>query len=70
MVDVWVGVGVSDDVIALVTLNVDDTGCLTANLLGPLVIDLESATAQQVVLTDITLSTCHRVLLDHSDGAD
>lgn len=64
------GVGVRDDVLALVTLNVDDSGSVTANLLGPLVIDLESAEARQVVLTDVTLSTRHRVLVAQSDGAD
>ena len=64
------GVGVRDDVLALVTLNIDDAGNLTANLLGPLVVDLAAAEAQQIVLTDVTLSTRHRFLADLSDGAD
>jgi flagellar assembly factor FliW len=64
------GAGVRDDVLTLVTLNVDDAGTLTANLLGPLVIDLQSAEAWQVVLTDVTLSTRHRVLVAQADGAD
>jgi flagellar assembly factor FliW len=64
------GVGVRDDVLALVTLNVDEGGALTANLLGPMVIDLQRAEARQVVLTDVTLSTRHRVMVAQSDGAD
>lgn len=64
------GVGVSDDVLALVTLNVDDAGNLTANLLGPLVIDLSLAEARQIILTDVTLSTRHRFLAEISDGAE
>ncbi|MEZ4569691.1 MAG: flagellar assembly protein FliW [Thermomicrobiales bacterium] len=64
------GVGVRDDVLALATLNVDDDGNLTANLLGPLVVDLSTGEARQTVLTDVTLSTRHRVLAELSDGAD
>lgn len=64
------GVGVRDDVLALATLNVDDAGNLTVNLLGPLVIDLTSGRGRQLVLSDVTLSTRHRLLADHSDGAE
>ena len=55
------GVGHRDDVIGLVTLNVDDDGNLTANLLGPLVIDLTACSGEQLVLSDVTLSTRHRL---------
>lgn len=64
------GVGVRDDVLALATLNVDDDCNLTANLLGPLVVDLSTAEGHQAVLTDVTLSTRHRILAELSDGAD
>ncbi len=64
------GAGVRDEVLTLVTLNVDDAGSLTANLLGPLVIDLETCEGRQVVLTDVTLSTRHRVMVAQSDGAE
>lgn len=72
------GVGQRDDVIGLVTLNVDDDGNLTANLLGPLVVDLTARTGEQLVLSDVTLSTRHRlctgqagdILAGSSDGAD
>lgn len=65
-----VGVGQRDDVLALATLNVDDAGNLTVNLLGPLVIDLASGQGRQLVLSDVTLSTRHRLLADQSDGAE
>jgi flagellar assembly factor FliW len=64
------GVGQRDDVIGLVTLNVDDDGNLTANLLGPLVVDLTARTGEQLVLSDVTLSTRHRLPAGSSDGAD
>lgn len=64
------GASISDDVLTLLTLNVDDAGSLTANLLGPLVIDLESGRGRQIVLTDVTLSTRHRVMVAQSDGAE
>jgi len=65
-----VGVGQRDDVLALATLNVDDAGNLTVNLLGPLVIDLASGQGRQLVLSDVTLSTRYRLLADQSDGAE
>jgi flagellar assembly factor FliW len=64
------GVGERDDVMALATLNVDDAGNFTANLLGPLVIDLTAGQGRQLVLSDLTLSTRHRLLADQSDGAE
>lgn len=64
------GAGQRDDVLALATLNVDDAGNLTVNLLGPLVIDMTSGQGKQLVLSDVTLSTRHRLLAGLSDGAE
>jgi flagellar assembly factor FliW len=53
------GVGISEEVELWVTLSVHDDGTVTANLLGPLVLDFGRGCGTQVVLADSGWGTRH-----------
>jgi flagellar assembly factor FliW len=55
------GIGVRDDVELFCTLNVRSASGITANLLGPLVIDSRARVGRQVVLSLSTWSARHDV---------
>lgn len=55
------GVGAHDDVRVFCTLTFHARGALSANLLGPLVIDLRHATGAQLVLASSPWTTRHPV---------
>jgi flagellar assembly factor FliW len=56
-------VGLDDDTkpTLLCTLTIADDGWLTANLLGPLVVNPVTRQGKQIVLTDTAFTTRHRV---------
>ncbi|MCM8746321.1 flagellar assembly protein FliW [Thermomicrobium sp. CFH 73360] len=59
---VALGVGRSEQVELWATLSVHEDGLVTANLLGPLVLDFERGCGTQVVLTESGWGTRHPIL--------
>jgi flagellar assembly factor FliW len=63
-------VGLAEDAkpTLLCTLTIADDGWLTANLLGPLVVNPVTRQGKQIVLTDSAFTTRHRVAPLSTDG--